>query len=317
MSLVTRGTWRIAVVGADEPIGEALIKTIEEREPDGWDVLPVSLGEAEGCASYRDEALPCIRADELDWRGIDVAVFASRGPSAQQIARRAAERSIPVVIPQGFQGVGGPAREVADAPAAALIRVLRPLASRVGLRALSGFVGVPVSVRGRAAIDELVDQTRALFAMETAEAGVFPVRIAFNLIPQVGDIGADGHSTMESTLAGTLRGVFGEALATQFTAVWIPTFYGGTAVLHGQSERTLSVADLRDWLARVPGVTVMDDPLPGGAPTPATDAVDSADVFVGRLRVDDREATRFSLWLTYDHPRLEAAQLLVGLEKFD
>jgi hypothetical protein len=43
--------------------------------------------------------------------------------------------------------------------------------------------------------------------------------------------------------------------------------------------------------------------------------VDSTDVVLGRLRLDDAQGLHFSLWLTYDHTRLEALQLRLGLEK--
>lgn len=309
-------TLRLAVVGADEPLGEAFTTALQECDAPLRSVVPVTLGEAEGCASHLDGQPPLQTPETVDWDGIDLVVITAHGAAAARLAGQLLDQGKAVVALAGVVGThAGRLHEVPDGPATALWRVLGPLAAHAGLASVNGLVGIPVSVRGRTGIDELVNQTRGLFAMQPAEPEAFPVQIAFNLLPQVGAIGGDGSSAQESALGRALHAALGERLAVQITAVWLPTFYGAVADLHVQTDRPVSAPDIRDWLGKVPGLTVMDDPLPGGAPTPATDAVDSTDVFVGRIRVAEGDATRISLWLTYDAPRLEAAQLLEGVEK--
>ena len=309
---------RIAIVGADDPVGEALLQELSESAQAPGSIIPVSLDEAEGCVRYGDEDLPCQTPADVDWSAVGIAIIASRGPAAARLAHDLLGRGCRVLAVRGLVApIAGTTllTEVNDAPTAAIIRVVRPLLGGSGLRRLSGFIGLPVGARGRVGIDELARQSRALFALESAEPEAFPVQIAFNLLPQVGEIGDDGDSALESSLCRALRAYWGDGLVTQFTAAWLPTFHGAVVALHGRSELSLDRQGIQARLAHVPGVLVMDMPQPGAAPTPVTDGVDSTDVVLGRLRLDDADGLHFSLWMTYDHARLEALQLRLGLEK--
>ena len=307
----------MAIVGADDPVGEALLQELSELAEAAGSIIPVTVDEAEGCVRYGDEDLPCQSPGEVDWSAVAVVIMAARGPAAARLAHDLLGRGCHVLAVSGLVSpvTDMPLTEVRDAPAEAIIRVVKPLLGDAGLRCLSGFIGLPVGARGRAGIDELVQQSRALFAMESLSPEAFPVQIAFNVLPQVGEIDRDGDSAVERGLARSLRECWGDGLVTQFTAAWMPTFHGGVVALHGHSELGLEVEGIQARLARVPGVLVMNDPLPGAAPTPVTDGIDSTDVVLGRLRLDDAEGRHFSVWLTYDHPRLEALQLRLGLEK--
>jgi aspartate-semialdehyde dehydrogenase len=309
------GARRIAIVGADDPVGEALLQELSESALAPESLIPVSLDEAEGCVRYGEEDLPCQAAEAVDWSAVGIAVFAARVPAAARLARELLGRGRRVVAVSGLLPPPADAAliEVHDAPTAAILRVLRPLLGDAGLRRLSGFIGLPVGARGRAGVDELARQSRALFALEAVEPEVFPIQIAFNLLPQVGEIGEDGDSALENSLCQSLKACWGEDLVTQFTAAWLPTFHGAVVALHGRSEAGLDMEGVGSRLARAPGVLVMNAPQPGAAPTPATDGVDSTDVVVGRLRLAG--PLHFSAWLTYDHARLEARQLCLAVEK--
>lgn len=314
---MTVGSRRIAIVGADDPVGEALLQELSELPQAPGSIVPVTLDEPEGCVRYGDEDLPCHSHADVDWSALSVTIIAARGPAAARLAHDLLGSGCRVLAVSGLVSPVADKllTEVRAAPAEAIIRVVRPLLGGAGLRSLNGFIGLPVGARGRAGVEDLVRQSRALFAMESVEPEAFPVQIAFNLLPQVGEIDEDGDSALESGLCRSLRGYWGEGLMTQFTAAWMPTFHGGVVALHGRSERSLDMRGVQARLAQVPGVLVMNEPEPGAAPTPATDGVDSTDVVLGRLRLDDADGLHFSVWLTYDHPRLEALQLRLALEK--
>lgn len=307
---------RIAIVGADDPIGEALLAELQASARAPSTILPVALDEADGCVRYGDEDLPCKTPAEVDWSTVGVAVIAARDPAAARLARDLLSRGCRLLAVRGLLPQIADTTlltEVYDAPTAAIMRVTLPILGGAGVLRLSGFIGLPAAARGRAGIDELARQSRALFALEAVEPEAFPVQIAFNLLPQVGAIGEDGHSAVERSLCQALRAHWGAGLITQFTAAWLPTFYGAVVALHGRSELSLDKAGIQARLARVPGVLVMNMPEPGAAPTPVTDGVDSTDVVLGRLRLGADGL--FSVWLTYDYARLEALQLRLGLEK--
>ncbi len=103
-------------------------------------------------------------------------------------------------------------------------------------------------------------------------------------------------------------------LPVMVTATWAPMFYGAALAIHGSTGRDCSRADLRAWLSEKAGVTVMDEALLGGVPTPYTEAQENEGVFVGRLRTESAGGRRFALWLVCDAIRLEAAQIVNQIE---
>jgi aspartate-semialdehyde dehydrogenase len=69
-------------------------------------------------------------------------------------------------------------------------------------------------------------------------------------------------------------------------------------------------------LLNAPGVVLMDEHLPGGYPTPVTDAAESSDAFVGRLRASGAGDSRsVQLWLVGDNVRTEAMNLAQIIER--
>ena len=308
---------RIAIIGADSPVGEALLEALEDLARPPEIIVPVSLGEAEGCVSWQDEDLPCQTPERVDWSAVDAVVVASQAAAAARLVESLPTPRKPVIAVTGLipQTPGMSLIAVDDAASAALLRVLKPLLADESPVWLSGFIGLPVAAHGQDGIEELARQSRALFALETVEAESFPVQIAYNLLPQVGDIGPSGGSAYESRLVMRLRQAFGNAVSLQFTAAWVPTFHGAAIDLHGCCPSVLDLANVKSRIQRVPGILLMDADYPGGAPTPATDAVDSTDVALGRLRLSPQDGRCFSLWLTFDFSRLQAQKLREGLEK--
>jgi len=83
--------------------------------------------------------------------------------------------------------------------------------------------------------------------------------------------------------------------------------------LHVRTAQSLDVAALRNALRHQDGITLMEDDHPAAMPTPATDALGSADVFVGRIRLAG-ESCR--LWLVFDPITLDAARMAASVENW-
>ncbi|TCJ18561.1 hypothetical protein EZJ19_02280 [Parasulfuritortus cantonensis] len=304
----------VAVLGADDPLGTAFLRLLSERDVEFGEVFPLTLAETEGCATVRGEELPLLDVVGFDWSRVDVLVNASRAVAAELSERTAADAGCRIL---GLgRGAAGIARvSVEGALAIALQRVLAPVQAGAGLRAVNAVAMLPVAVAGEAGIAELAGQTRALFAMETVEPEAFPLQIAFNLIPQVGAVQADGGSHLEQDTAGELRQLLDNRdLAVSVTAVWAPMFYGAGVAVHASVAGDLDLESMRARFADLPGVTLMDTAVPGGVATPATDAQDSDAVFVSRVRAGADARHDLAMWLVFDVTTLEAARLVDGLE---
>ncbi len=297
------GSSRVILLGVDSSLAEAVLRLIEERDIELDRVYAVAPAEIEAECSFRGEPVLAEPLEGFAWRAGDRVLATGR---AAWVARqfepiRAAGGHVLAVGEAGLAG----------AYAQAASRFMTALAGAGNLDLASLVAMLPVSLAGQAGVDELAGQTRALFAMDTVEPEVFPLRIAFNLIPVAGARGEAGLGGFEQALAGALRELHGDCV-TMVSALWCPVFYGGALSLHVRLDRPVDLAGLRQRIATTPGLTLFDVDLPGGVPTPASDAQDSDSVFVGRLQETDAHAC--SAWLVFDVDRLEAAAMLDALE---
>jgi aspartate-semialdehyde dehydrogenase len=304
----------VAVLGADDPLGEAVLRHLTERDIELGEVFPLTLSESDGCATVRGEELPLIEALEFDWARADILISLARSPAAEQLERIAGQVGCRVA---GFGQLAGHAGRAAldGALAIALQRVLAPVGQMAGLASVNVTALLPVAAAGEAGVAELASQTRALFSMEPVEPEVFPLQIAFNLIPQVGAMQPDGSGRLELDAVAELRRLLDSPdLPVSVTALWAPLFYGAEVIVHARAATPVDVAQVRERLARHPGITLMDTGLPGGVATPATDAQDSDAVFVSRLRPGADAQHDITLALVIDMLRLEAASVVDWLE---
>jgi aspartate-semialdehyde dehydrogenase len=303
----------IALLGADDPLGEAVLRLISERDIEVGEVFPLTLSDSDGCATVRGEELPLLDVAEFDWSRADIVVNVTRALAAGRLEGAAAQAGCRVI---GLGGGDAAGRIAVDgALAMALYRVLAPIQQDAPLASVSAVAMLPVAAAGEAGIAELAAQTRALFAMETLEPEAFPLQIAFNLIPQVGPMAKDGSSVLEQEVAvGLKRLLANPGLAVSLTALWAPLFYGAGLAVHATSQGALDIEAIRARLSAREGIVLMDSVLPGGVATPATDAQDSDAVFVSRLRCNADAGAGLDLWLVIDTTRLEATLLADSLE---
>lgn len=323
---------KIAVVGADEPLAEALFKELEERDLPIAEIYALVLGETEANASFNGEEIPCQPASGFDWGQADLVVVTTRGRAAGRFVDEALAAGRPVLglgealaghskavwlDPEHAEFPAGRLWLAPDAVASLVARVLRPLVASLGVTRVDGMANLAVSAMGQAGIDELHEQVSQLFSLSAIDSAVFPLQIAFNLIPQVGDILADGESQAEQATHQVLQKLLGQQMPScRLTQTWAPVFYGHSIVLHLSGGAGLSIENVRTRLQNAPGVVLMDEHLPGGYPTPVTDAAESSDAFVGRLRASGAGDSRsVQLWLVGDNVRTEAMNLAQIIER--
>lgn len=290
----------LAVLGADDPLGGAVLQILGEREIAIGRLFPLTLRDPEASVVYRGQDWPCEPAEGFDFRQVQALLVTSRSAAALRLLRdiRARHPTLPVTTLD----------DIDPAPAVAVSRVLKSLAALGGgIATADAFVALPTAVAGQDGVEELATQSRGLFNMESPEPEVFPLQIAFNLVPHgaTGDVPSyEGHLAETTAKLGA---------SAAFSVVWAPLFFGAAAALHVRTQRALDVQFLRDALGHRDGITLMEAELPAGTPTPATDAQGSEAVFASRLRV---EGAHVRLWLVFDPIQMEAAQLAAAVENW-
>lgn len=329
---------RIAVVGATSLIGEALIAELRARD------FPCSalhaleserhLGRAVGADDGSEDAgLAVSDVAGFDFSRVDLAFFCGRAALSERYAEAAAAHAWVIDTSAAFRARPDVPLLAADVNAALLERV-----GRRGLLALPGSASVAlatalapldalaelervevatyqaVSGHGRAAVDELAGETVAMLSGKPARGRIFGRQIAFNVIPQVDALEADGASLEERRLwEETRRLLERPGLAVNATAVRVPVFFGHSLAVHASFARPISVLEAAEVLRRGSGITLIDGDSDANFPTPATLAMAPDAVYVGRLRSDLTRDRALNFWVVADNVRKCAAHNAVSV----
>jgi aspartate-semialdehyde dehydrogenase len=190
-----------------------------------------------------------------------------------------------------------------------MVVALKPIQDEAGIERLVISTYQAVSGTGRAAVDELLDQSHALLHDQDADApSVYAHRIAFNALPHAGSFAAgDDHTDEERKLMNETRKILGdEAIRVSATCVRVPVVNGHSEAVNVQTREELSPERARAILEAAPGVAVLDDPAAALYPL-AISASGRDEVFVGRIRRDPGHERALDLWIVADNLRKGAA----------
>jgi len=325
---------RMAVVGVSSLIGAAVIEELRERK--------VPLAELHALDDERSAGGPVGEEQDklavgdvaaFDFSRVDLVLFCGRAALSERYAQGAAEHAwvidgsaafrarpeVPLVAadvnPEALDAVGE--RGLIALPGSAsvaLATVLAPLHRLAGLTRVEVATYQAVSGSGRGAMDELAGETVAMLSGKKARGKAFGRQIAFNVIPLVDTLEADGASREEHRLWQETRRVLDlPGLEINATAVRVPVFFGHSLAVHAAFERPVELGDALNVLQRGTGLSVIDPESVAEFPTPATLATEPNRVYVGRVRVDLTRDRGLNFWVVADNVRKCAAHNAVSV----
>ena len=321
--------YRVAVVGATGNVGREMMMVLAEREFPLDEVAAVASARSQGSeVEFGDtgKMLKCRNIEHFDFAGWDIALFAAGSGPAKQYAPKAAaagcvvidnsslhrmDPDVPLVVPEvNPQAIAGYSkRNIVANPncsTAQLVVALKPLHDAARIRRVVVATYQSVSGAGKAGMDELFSQTRAIFVNDPVEPAHFQKQIAFNLIPQIGDFLDDGATEEEWKMAVEVKKILDPAIKLHATCVRVPVFVGHSEAVTIEFEKELPAERARELLREAPGVLLVDKREDGGYVTPVECAGDGA-TFVSRVRDDPSVENGLSLWCVSDNLRKGAA----------
>ena len=319
-------TYDIAIVGATGVVGEALLKILHERKFPVGKLYALASERSEGKkVRFGDQEILVSEVDPFDFTKVQIAFFSAGAACSQvQVPRATAancividntpsfryEPDVPLVVPE----VNPEAikdyknRYIIANPNCTTIQLvvaLKPIYDRVGLSRINLVTFQSVSGIGREGIAELKEQTVQALNSEQLIPEVFPVPIAFNVIPQIDIFQENQYTKEEMKMVWETQKIFDNTqIMVNPTAVRVPTFVGHAEAVHIETERHMSLEEVRACLVDAPGVALMDDNL---YPTPVTQGTHTDEVYVGRVRADISHPNGINLWIVSDNIRKGAA----------
>jgi len=155
-------------------------------------------------------------------------------------------------------------------------------------------------------MDELFNQTRAVFSAGEVVTKKFPARISFNLIPQIDVFMEDGFTKEEWKMVAETKKILDPKIKLVATCVRVPVFIGHSEAVNIEFEKPISADEARNILRAAPGVLVIDKHEAGGYITPHEAAGEDA-TYVSRIRTDPTVDNGLVLWCVSDNLRKGAA----------
>jgi aspartate-semialdehyde dehydrogenase len=322
----TSRSLNVAVVGATGMVGQEMLRVLAQRK------FPV--GRLKALASERSEglevggnghgvAVETLREDSFE--GVDLALFSAGadvsllyGPLAVEAGALVVDNSsawrmkenVPLVVPEVNSGDLRDNEGIIANPnccAIPLSVVLEPLRKEVGLRRVLVSTYQSASGAGRALVDELAEQTRAVASGKTPEAVVYPQQLVHNVVPGGWKPDQEGYNEEEVKIVQETRKILHQPdLPLAATCVRVPVPVGHGEAVFLETERMLAADDARLLLGMAPGIVVEDDPHARLYPTPAAVA-GKDEVYVGRIRNDLSCSRGLALWIVSDNLRKGAA----------
>jgi aspartate-semialdehyde dehydrogenase len=322
------GAYHIAVVGATGAVGNEMVKILEERNfPVSRLILLASERSIGKELKFKGEPHPVQVLNERSFSGVDIALFSAGGSISQRFAPVAAssgcvvidntsafrmEPDIPLVVPEVNPETIGmyTNKGIIANPNCSTIQMvvtLNPIHDAAKIKRVVVSTYQAVSGTGKKAIEELIEQTKALLSGREPEVKVYPHRIAFNCLPHIDVFMDNGYTKEEMKMVNETKKILNDpSIAVTATTVRVPVLYGHSESVNIETEKKISAEEVRKILSQAPGITVVDDLKGNKYPLPI-DAAGKDDTFVGRIREDESIQNGINMWIVSDNVRKGAA----------
>jgi aspartate-semialdehyde dehydrogenase len=326
--LKKKSAYTVAILGATGAVGKESLEILEERN------FPLaglrlfaskrSAGEVMTCQGkeWTVEEL----TESSSFAGVDFAFVSATDAISKEYGPRLGaagvividdsgvfrmDPQVPLVVPEvnaaALRSLPRGIVSIPNCTTTPLVMALKPLHDAVGVKRVVVTTFQSVSGTGAAAMDELLDQTRALMAFRDVKAEVYPYQIAFNLLPHIGSFAESGECSEEIKIVRETRKILdAPKMRVTSTTVRVPVLRCHSESINVELEKPLSPNDARAALAAMPGVLVYDDPVKKLYPMPL-DATGKDEVYVGRIREDESVTNGLNLWVVSDNLRKGAA----------
>ena len=321
---------RLAVVGATGMVGEVMLKVLEGREFPCEELLVVASERSVGKKlTFRGRELTVIGLEEAVRARPDIALFSAGGSTSLEWAPRftaegttvvdnsSAWRMDPdkkLVVPEINASILGPEDKIIANPNCStiqLVMVLAPLHKEYGMKRVVVSTYQSVSGTGVQAVRQLDAEMKGV---EGEKA--YPHPIHRNALPHCDVFLENGYTKEEMKLSREPQKILDDrTFSVTATAVRIPTAGGHSESVNIEFRRDFDLGRVRELLRATPGVVLQDDPSENLYPMPVT-AHGRDEVFVGRIRRDESQASSLHLWIVADNLRKGAATNAVQIAEY-
>ena len=315
----------IAIVGATGLVGGTFRKVLEERN------FPFEKAYMFASAKSAGTSIPFAGSDYIveeltesafEGKNIDIALFSAGGGTSAKFAPIAAasgalvidnssqwrmDSDVPLVVPEvNPEDAKDTPKGIIANPNCSTIQAvvaLKPLLDEYGIKRIVYSTYQSVAGTG---IKGIRDLDEGIKGNDICEA--YPHPIFGNCLPHIDVFLETGYSKEEQKMVDeTLKILHNDKLRVTATTVRVPVYSAHSESINVEFEKPFEdINDVRDRMAKQPGLIIVDDPKNNVYPL-ARDAAGTDEVYVGRIRRDFSIDSGINFWCVADNVRKGAA----------
>ena len=319
--------YRVAVVGATGNVGQEMMNILEEVQFPVTEMHAIASRKSKGVeVAFGDRTLKCQDLETFDFSKVDIVLMSAGKAVSLEWSEKIGKAGpividnssafrmdpeVPLIVPE----VNPDAVKLAktkniianpNCSTIQLVVAMKPLHDAAKIKRAVVSTYQSVSGAGKAGMDELWTQTKAIYGLGDARPKKFPKQIAFNVIPFIGDFRDDGYTDEEAKMWAETHKMLDPDIKLTVTCVRVPVFVGHSEAVTLEFERPIAPDEARAILRDAPGVQVIDKQEHDGYITPV-DAAGEFAVYVSRIRKDPTVENGLALWVVSDNLRKGAA----------
>lgn len=316
----------VAIMGATGAVGQEILSILEQRN---FPLESLKLLASERSAGreykFKGETLKVEALTKDSFKGVDLVLSSAGAAISKEFAPVAVEAgavvvdntshfrmdpNVPLVVPEVnpediklHKGIiANP-----NCTTIMMVVVLNPINKISKIKKIHVSSYQSASGAGAVAMEELKQQYKDIIETgSTNHISKFPFQLAYNVIPQIDKMTENDYTKEEMKMFNETQKIMHSDVRTSATCVRVSSLRSHSESVWFETERPVSVEEIRNALRNAPGVTLKDDPQNYVYPMPLESAGQD-NVFVGRIRKDIADENSNTLWLTGDQIRKGAA----------
>jgi aspartate-semialdehyde dehydrogenase len=329
---------KFAIIGATGNVGRKTIDILEKSKLDIEQLHLVASKNSSGKKiKFKGNDLAVVALEDFNFEKADITFFAAGSSIAEKYAKTASQKTVvidnskffrmdkdvPLIVPEVNSEDIKKHKNIIANPNCSTIQMvlaLKPLHKKFNIKRVVVSTYQAVSGAGKAAMDELMSQTKDFLERKKIKSTNFTKQIAFNLIPHIDVFVEDGYTKEEWKMENETKKILDENIKVSATCVRVPVITSHSESVNVEFEKNYNIDDVKKLLSETPGCKLVDEHVDGGYITPI-EAQDDFKTYISRVRKDRSNEKAINMWIVSDNllkgAALNSVQIAETLVKYD
>ena len=328
---------KFAIIGATGNVGRKTIDILEKSKLVIDQLFLVASKKSSGKKiKFKNNDISVQALEDYDFNEADITFFAAGSSIAEKYAKKASKKTIiidnskffrmdkdvPLIVPEVNSEDIKKHKNIIANPNCSTIQMvlaLKALHANFKIKRVVVSTYQAVSGAGKAAMDELISQTKDFLEQKKIKSKNFTKQIAFNLIPHIDVFVEDGYTKEEWKMENETKKILSENIKVSATCVRVPVITSHSESINVEFENNYNLNKVKELLKTASGCKLVDEHVDGGYITPL-EAQDDFKTYISRVRKDKSNEKAINMWIVSDNllkgAALNSVQIAETLVKY-